>query len=79
MAVVSAGHRITERCAQAGQDRCLDRKAVHMGRLALEDLVDEVVDNVAVAAVEGLDQCRRVGAILKCERFARLPDYFPGC
>jgi hypothetical protein len=60
--VAAPGDRVAERAAEALEDRGVEQEVPQLSRLPLEDLPGQVVEDVAVAAAEPLDQRGRVGA-----------------
>ena len=60
-AVGAAGQRVGERTADTFQDARSQQEPPDLGRLALEDLGDEVVGDGALAAGELADESLRVG------------------
>ena len=55
-ATVLPGHGIAQGSAHAGQDRCLQQEAPDIIGLTVPDLLDEVIDDVAVIAGEVRDE-----------------------
>ena len=53
---LAKSHGIAERRAKAVQDGRFEQKVLHVGRLPLKNLFDQVVQDVAMAAGKGLHQ-----------------------
>ena len=68
LAVVLAGDGIAQRAGHAGQDRGLQQEAPDTLGLTLQDLLDQVVDDVAVVPGEARDEAGDVVSTLHRER-----------
>ena len=60
-AVTPIGHGITQGRREPIEDGGLQQEVLHVGRLALKDFVDEVIQNIAIAAGKRLNQLPGVG------------------
>lgn len=60
--------RAAKRRAQTIQDRGARQKVLHVGRLAVEDLLGEIVEDMTMAARKRVDEALRIGLALQRER-----------
>ncbi len=67
-AAAPAGHGVAERAAEPLEDRGVEQEPAYVVGLAGEDLLDEVVDDVAVVAREAGDEAGDVVAALERQR-----------
>ncbi|MEJ2687033.1 MAG: hypothetical protein P8124_07450, partial [Gammaproteobacteria bacterium] len=65
--VVSPGYDIAQGRSEPIEETRLQQKFSDLSRLALDDLADEIVDDVAVIASEGCDELCWIGYILQGE------------
>ena len=59
LSVVPAGERVAQRAGQLVEDRRVEQEGASLFGLAVQDLLDEVVEDEAVASGERLDERRR--------------------
>ena len=68
LAPVLAGDRVAQRAGQAGEDRRLQQEAPDLLGLTVQDLLDQVVDDVAVVPREARDEAGDIVAPLHRQR-----------
>ena len=61
VAVTPIGHGITQGRGEAIEDGGLQQEILHVGRLMLKDLIDEIIEDVAIAASKRLNQLSGIG------------------
>ena len=63
VSVVPAGERVTQRAGEPAEDRRVEQEGARLRRLAVQDLLDEIVEDEAVAPGERLDDLAGVAAV----------------
>ncbi len=65
LAVVDPDHGIAQGSGQALEDGGLEQEGLEVGRLLLEHLFDQVIEDEAMAAGEGLDKAGQAGGAMR--------------
>ena len=63
VSVVPAGQRVAQQAGQLAEDRRVEQEGAHLWRLAVQDLLDEIVEDEAMASGERLDDLADVAAV----------------